>query len=188
MLNRKIIISMTILIISMLSIGELYRTEVDADYGFYAVRNVDNPAAEFTYNNRTLNINIGDTIEWISMVDPEETITIVSDHFGLFDNNRLRWSYQRFNYTFNEAGTYDIWISQYPRLKQKIILSYTTNINPDNLLANPALITQTVIPTQTNILITPTETLQMPIKESPDFRFGVGLFLIVCLYILIRKY
>ena len=113
---KKILISLVILIIVFSSMGELYRTTVDAQYGFYKVRNLDHLNATVLFENKTLTINVGDTVEWMSLTSPEEKLIIVSDE-NLWGNTSgiLPWSYKKYNYTFNKVGTYNVHLKQYPR-------------------------------------------------------------------------
>ncbi len=100
----------------------IYKSFVDQYYGFKTVRliGIDRP---FVYQNLTLNISTGDTIIWVNEADPDEKLTIVSEQ-GLWNNTSasLRWNYQYFNYTFNQTGTYGVYIKEYPRLAHQIII------------------------------------------------------------------
>jgi plastocyanin len=104
-------------------IPRVYEVDVDQDYGFYRV--VEKNNTPLVYENLTLNINSGDTVIWINDATPDWELTIVSEQ-GLWDNTsgRLRWNYQKINYTFKEPGTYGVYVREYPRLKhQKIVVS-----------------------------------------------------------------
>ena len=151
-MNKNILI-VAILCVAILSMGELYRTNIDADYGFYSVRNIDNPSKNFTYVDKTLHINVGDTVEWINNADPDEKLTI--DGFEIVDENTfggifyhtLRRNYQKYSYNFNKSGKYRIHIDEYPRLmSQTIIVGYATDFKPENLIANPSLVTPVSTP------------------------------------------
>ncbi len=99
-----------------------YRSYVDQDYGFYRV--IDYTAHKpAPYINNTLTINVGDIVEWINDATPDEPLTIMSKE-GLWGNRSayLRWNYQKFSYTFNQSGTYDIYIKEYPRKQHQIII------------------------------------------------------------------
>ncbi len=100
----------------------VYKSYVDDTYGFYQIREL-NSTIPPSYTNYTLMIHAGDEVQWISQTD--YTITIVNEQ-GLWDNTsaKLRWSYQEFDYTFNQTGTYGVYIMEYPRIPhQKIIVN-----------------------------------------------------------------
>ncbi|MCZ7400139.1 MAG: hypothetical protein O8C62_10790 [Candidatus Methanoperedens sp.] len=101
----------------------VYKVDVDDILGFYRVRLITSTTPPI-YNNYTLNINTGDEVIWISESE-DYTITIVSEQ-GLWDNTsaKLRWNTQRFNYTFNNPGTYGVYLREFPKVKhQKIIVT-----------------------------------------------------------------
>lgn len=165
-MNRHIIASivfMTIIILTIFANAEsnttsiIYRSNVDQDYGFYRVINIvtHQPAP---YMNNTLTINTGDTVEWINDATPDEPLTIISKD-GLWGNRSayLRWNFQRFNYTFNEAGTYDVYIREYPREQHQIII-----VNPVNVTK---VIESTLVMTPMNIMDT-IENTSVPIVTN----------------------
>ncbi len=102
----------------------VYKTDVDDILGFYRVRAINTTMpAPYDINNRTLTINAGDKVTWIS--DSEDyTITIVSEQ-GLWDNTsaKLRWTYQEFSYTFAQPGTYGVYLKEFRVRHQKIIVN-----------------------------------------------------------------
>jgi len=101
----------------------VYKVDVDDVMGFYRIRLITSTIPP-TYNNNTININAGDNVIWISE-SVDYTITIVSEQ-GLWDNTsaKLRWDTARFNYTFNQPGTYGVYIREYPKIRhQKIIVN-----------------------------------------------------------------
>ncbi|CAG0999223.1 MAG: hypothetical protein OIN86_02015 [Candidatus Methanoperedens sp.] len=100
----------------------LYTSDVDELYGFRKVT-VRNGSSNYT--NRTLTINAGDTIKWISVTDANYPLTIVSKE-GLWNNSssRMKYSLSWFNYTFNEPGNYEVYIEEFPKIAhQKIIVN-----------------------------------------------------------------
>lgn len=102
-----------------------YRILVDQNYGFYKVFQVYNAklAKEISSENRTLNINKGDTVVWINDAIPDRKITIVNKQNLWNDNNgTLKWSKKQFSYSFNKSGMYDIYIKEHTLLQQKIIV------------------------------------------------------------------
>jgi len=189
--NEKILILIVILIVTLLSVGDLYKVDVDTDYGFYQVRNLDNLTEKISYINKTLEIYIGDTIEWINYADPDEKFTI--DCFEIVDKNTfggifyhtLRWNYQKYSHTFNKSGTYRIHIDEYPHItSQTIIVKELYILNPilfnNNEISNPEIINISIV-TQlvTEDLTSP------PIKNTPGFEF---IFVIFSLLILVMNY
>ena len=66
---------------------------------------------------------MGDTIVWINDAIPDGPLTIISKD-NLWENRSayLRWNYQKFSYTFNESGIYDMYIREYPRLHQTVVV------------------------------------------------------------------
>ena len=101
---------------------KLYISYVDDLYGFYKVIAMNGSAP---YVNYTLTINAGDNVRWESATKNNYSLTIVSQE-GLWDNSssRLKYERSRFNYTFNEPGTYEVYIDKFPKLRhQKIIVN-----------------------------------------------------------------
>jgi plastocyanin len=138
-----------------------YNSDVDQDYGFYRVIDytTHKPAQ---YVNNTLTINVGDTVVWINDANPDWPLTIISKE-GLWGNRSayLRWNYQRFSYTFNQSGTYQVYIKEFPREQHQIIV-----VNPIEPIVT---IVSTPIIVVTNIEIPPTEiipTETVPTKKT----------------------
>lgn len=117
----KIIITL-LLLLSFSFSGELYKVHVDEQYGFYKVRASD-PTHKVEYQDRTLQINTSDTVEWINYNDPDYKIVLLSDPV-LWDNTSgiLRWGLQKYNYTFNTPGIFKIYEKSFPKLYQIIIV------------------------------------------------------------------
>lgn len=95
-------------------------SDVD-EYGFNKLTIIN---ATSTYVNHTISINRSDTIKWVSVTNAGYYLTIVSKE-GLWDNSSsfLRYSLRAFSYTFNETGTYEVYLKEFPRLPhQKIIV------------------------------------------------------------------
>lgn len=101
----------------------VYRSLVDQDYGFYRVNDITSSKQVSYDNNYTLTIYVGDSVIWVNDATPDEPLTIVSKD-NLWGNRSayLRWNYQKFNYTFNQSGIYDIYIREYPRLKHQTVV------------------------------------------------------------------
>jgi plastocyanin len=197
---RKTLILMTILFVSTLSIGDLYRTTVDTDYGFYQVRNENNLSANFTYVDKTLNINVGDTLEWINMADPDEKITI--DGFEIVDDNTfgnifyhtLRWNYQKYSYKFDKVGKYRIHIDEYPRIISQTIIVSNKNSESGIIQSSTSQYKDETISTinsQEIVTITdvPTPVPQYQTNNAPKNISGFGFLisLVVFIYFVIKR-
>ncbi len=123
--NRNVNIGLVLAIFGILlamagtASAETYKVDVDSYYGFGRVTNLNGSA--FTYDNRTLSVNLEDTVIWVNDADPDQVLTIVSKD-GLFGDAYLRWNYQQFRYIFYMPGTYDIYIKEYPRLQHQTIV------------------------------------------------------------------
>lgn len=111
---------MAILMMTNITYAEMsqrtYNIYIDQYYGSYRV--IEQSGSDFSYNDHTLYINIGDTVIWINDANPEEPLTIINDQ-GLWNeiDAYLRWNYQKFQYTFDRSGTYTFYIKEYPRLR-----------------------------------------------------------------------
>lgn len=154
-----------------------YRSSVDQDYGFYRVIDVTTHK-QTTYVNNTLTVNVGDTVEWINDATPDEPLTIISKE-GLWGNRSayLRWNFQRFSYTFNESGTYEVYIREYPREQHQIIIVSPTEM-PVVVVDSTPVMMSTDIPENTSIPIV-TGTV------SPKDVSGISNILILILIILV---
>lgn len=100
----------------------LYISYVDDDYGFFSVITTNGSSS---YANRTLTINPGDTLKWVSATRNNYSLTIVSGE-GLWNNSSSRLRYERsyFNYTFTQPGNYSIYVKEFPGLThQKIVVN-----------------------------------------------------------------
>lgn len=179
----KMLIGLILFIGLIFFIGETsattYKSDVDNYYGFYRIIAVDSDtntssSEMLSYVNKTLNINVGDTVIWINDADPDEPLTIMSTE-GLWDNRSayLRWNYQRFNYTFTEPGTYNVYIREYPRLQHKII------VNPIHVATPIPTTIPTTIPTSGPMM--PIE--EIPAEKSPGFEIITGITIISMTYI-----
>ncbi len=104
----------------------IYLTFVTDGLGFYKVRNLEMPPRFFTYNERVLNINQGDTIIWENDADTS-TLTIVSDQ-NLWNNKvgQIKVG-NRINYKFNDPGTYTFSIKEVPSKRQTIVVNFIDN-------------------------------------------------------------
>jgi len=183
-MNKILIV--TALLIMFLSAGAIsYRTYVDTDYGFYKVsilNSSSNISTPIDFSNKTLTINVGDTVEWINYADPDEKITLI-DNEG---DHLLRWNYQKYSRTFQNSGTYTVNIKEYPRLITQTVIVQSVNVVP--------MVTATQIPIQTIQPITipipattiePEQTTPLTTETSkPKSTPNIGILtLIVCLFL-----
>lgn len=134
-----------------------YKSFVDGYRGFSRV--TDENGESPPYEDHTLSINVGDTVIWINN-DVSNRLTIVSEQ-KLWKENDARLSYagRKFNYIFNDAGTYTLHIKPDEKLpKQTIIVSdilaYVTPVPTDTVTPVP---TTTPVPTD-NATPVPTTT------------------------------
>jgi len=176
----------TALLIMFLSAGAIsYRTYVDTDYGFYKVSILSssgNISTPIDFSDKTLTINVGDTVEWFNDADPDEKITLIDDE----GEHVLRWNYQKYSRTFQNSGTYTVNIKEYPRLITQTIIVQSVNVVTTMTTTQTPI--QTTQPTTTQIPTTTTEPEQtIPLTtETPKTKStsNIGILtLIVCLFI-----
>lgn len=170
-----------------------YRSSVDQDYGFYRVIDITthNPAK---YENNTLTINIGDTVIWENDATPDEPLTIISEQ-GLWGNRSayLRWNYQKFSYTFNQSGTYSVYIKEYPREKHQTII--VKDVSGLVKVASTPTMTNTVLPTTAIIEVDTTETpkinetvvIENSKREYVLYYIIAGFIIIVGIIVLVKR-
>ncbi|MCX9025916.1 MAG: hypothetical protein OIN85_07475 [Candidatus Methanoperedens sp.] len=77
----------------------------DREFGFWGVRSF-NINHTINYTGKTLNINTGDSIEWMNMDNEGDRITIVSDNVLWEGGKVLGGIGSKFRFTFNSSGTY----------------------------------------------------------------------------------
>lgn len=125
-----------------------YRVLVDQYNGFYAVYQIHNVTLPKTipYENRTFNISKGDTVIWSNEAVPDIKLSIGNKE-NLWDkyNGTLKWSYKQFIFTFNKSGIYEIYVREYPRFKQKIIVGPIEIKNNTNKTITNKTVNNTVI-------------------------------------------
>jgi plastocyanin len=139
-----------------------YSVLVDQKNGFYKVYEIDNGTFKNPdYPNNTLNISKGDTITWSNeaYVDYQLTIMSIPD---LWNNSGLmKYNNKKFSYTFNESGIYDIYINEFPKFRQKIVVesleinktiekSQINDINVENNLTKNQTFIQNLNDTNSN--------------------------------------
>lgn len=138
-----IILIMIILIYPVMASDDksaIYRVFVDHKYGFYKV--YESNGSSINYENRTLNISRGDIVTWINDEVADARLTIVSrQNLWNESNGTLLWSDKQFSYTFNDSGIYDIYIREYSRFGQKIIVDSIEIENDTNRTVSLANIT-----------------------------------------------
>lgn len=152
-MNIKITVIILVILSSLMivdgSVPTTYRSFVTDGLGFYKIRNVEVPPAPFTYEDRILNINQGDSIIWINDADAE-TITIVSDQSLWNDKVGQIKVGATINYKFDEPGTYTFHVKD-TSMRQTIIVGgvgYEPTVEPTS--------THTPSPTVTEGTSTPT--------------------------------
>ena len=100
---------------------KLYTSDIDELYGFRKVTVRNSSSA---YTNKTLTINSGDTVKWVSVTENSWYLTVVSKE-GLWNNSSsmLKYRLRYFNYTFENPGEYEVYIKEFPSLMhQKIVV------------------------------------------------------------------
>ncbi len=134
-----------------------YVSFVNDGLGFYKVRNVEMPPRPFTYEDRVLKINQGDTVMWENDADMA-TITIVSEQ-NLWNSKigQIKVG-SRINYKFDDPGTYTFHMND----KKQTIIVRETGYFVDNNLTE----TSTPVKTLPPIEITPVKTLP-PVEITP---------------------
>lgn len=181
-----IIVSMMIPVVSAEDVVPItYRAEIDQDYGFYRVIDITTykPAL---YKNNTLTINIGDTVIWENDATPDEPLTIISkDNLWSNKSAYLRWNYQKFNYTFNESGTYEVYIKEYPREQHQIIIVSPTETQITVVPTTNVAPIKTVSPTETMPTGTVSTTGTMANKDTNNLSLTWLLIIIIGVIIFI---
>lgn len=117
-MSGKIIFLVLVLLIfsSFPAAGEVYVVFTDREFGFWAVRSY-NINHSLNYTSRTLNINTGDSIEWMNMDNEGDRITIVSDNILWEGRKALGGIGAKFRFTFNSSGTYRFHIIENMRVR-----------------------------------------------------------------------
>jgi plastocyanin len=162
---------------------------VDDTYGFKDVR-VEPIDSAFKYDNLTLMINQGDKVVWINdAYDPSGNaydnnidLTIVSVQ-NLWDNQSgyLEYYLRSFNYTFNQPGTYEVYMKEYPLVHNQTIV-----VAP---LETPAITTPSSTPTEKETSA-PTASITQTPQATPGFDFGnilLALIVVTFIYFFKRK-
>jgi len=116
-MSRKIIFLVLVLLIfsSLPAAGEVYVVFTDREFGFWGVRSYN--VSHISYVSRTLDINTGDSIEWVNMDTEGDRITIVSDNILWEGGKALGSTRSKFRFTFNSSGYYKFHIVENMRVK-----------------------------------------------------------------------
>lgn len=117
MSRKTIFLVLAVLLLSSFPVaGEVYVVFTDREFGFWAVRsyNIDH---KLNYSSRTLNINTGDSIEWMNMDNEGDRITIISDDLLWEGGKTLGNIGTKFRFTFNSSGSYRFHIVENTRLR-----------------------------------------------------------------------
>lgn len=104
----------------------MYRTFADSYKGLYNVINM-NTKTYVPYDNRILNINVGDTIEWINDDDMIGLTIISNEKLWKDKSGYLKSTRKRFNYTFKKPGNYTFHIRQIAGIQPQIVIVKSTN-------------------------------------------------------------
>lgn len=132
-MSMKIIFLALILLIfsSFPAAGEVYVVLTDREFGFYAVRSYDINHT-LNYTDRTLDINTGDSIEWVNMDAEGARITIISDNTLWEGGKALGSTGVKFRFTFNSSGNYRFHIDENTR----VTLNTLNSLNASNYSNN----------------------------------------------------
>lgn len=195
-MKRTTTLGLLVLLIGMcLTTGAsaaVYKSYVDQDYGFYRITPMDqNQTTSYDKNNRTLIINVSDSIVWVNDATPDVPLTIISEQ-GLWNNTvaRLRWNYQKFNYTFNESGTYSFYIKEYPKEQHQTIIvdpieTPTPELTSIMTIGETPTIAQTINETP---IVTSTEIPIKTSKESSDNIVIIFEIIVIVIAVLLTSY
>jgi plastocyanin len=117
-MSGKIIFLVLVLLIfsSFPAAGEVYVVYTDREFGFWGVRSY-NTNHTLNYTSKTLNINTGDSIEWMNMDIEGQRITIMSDNVLWEDGKILGVTGRKFRFTFNSSGTFRFHIVENTRVR-----------------------------------------------------------------------
>lgn len=165
----------------------IYEVLVDDTYGFKQVRIIEPSKMAFKYENLTLVLNAGDTVIWKNYAySPSGNqsynnldITIVSVQ-NLWDirNSYLKYFGRSFNYTFNQPGTYEVYIKEYPRVRHQTVI----------VAAVETPTVTTPAPTATETAIATASVTQTPQTTSPEFNLWYILAILVVAGIVVLIY
>ncbi len=120
MSGKMIILVLALLIfVSFPAAGEVYTVYLDREFGFWAIRSNDLNQS-LNYSSRTLNIDTGDSVQWMNMDSEGERITIMSDNTLWEGGKMLGGPGNRFRFTFNSSGIYRFHIVENTRVNLNI--------------------------------------------------------------------
>lgn len=179
-------------------VSDIYKVFVDGYHGFYRVYNV-NTGEELIggeYEDKTLNIRIGDTVIW-SNEDPTESFTVTSEPRLWPNKTGYLKPAKKFNYTFNRTGMYDIYIIQGQTLPHQTVIVESLNITSNRTtidIARDNTINKTIIfKKKVNQSTNNTQKSKVTIKISrkpkkvPGFETIIIIPIIIIIYMSNRK-
>lgn len=195
---RKIIFIIIIFGIMIVTTkAETYASYIDDSLGFYKIRDVTTPSNnKFSYENRTLNIDQGDSVIWINDAEKVQ-FTIISEQGLWNEKDSLLKIGKKFEYKFDNPGKYTFYLKEYSQRRQTIIVNSingysvptvipivipTVTISPTNVhiptmipTISPIVTTPGPVTTPSNISkvetnISKAETNISDIPEIPDIR------------------
>ena len=180
---------------SAVAAPSVYTVLVDDNFGFKQVR-IEPSNPDFKYDNLTLMINSGDSVIWMNYIYDSSgiayknnvPITIVSVQ-NLWDNQSgyLRNFRRSFNYTFDQPGSYEVYMKEYPKVRHQTII-----VSPSE---TPIATTPLPKPTETETPAPTASVTQTPQGVTPGFDLWYILLafigvagLVVFIYSLKKKY
>lgn len=179
-------------------VPDTYKVFVDGYHGFYRVYNV-NTGEELIggeYEDKTINIRIGDTVIW-SNEDPTEIFTVTSEPRLWSNKTGYLKPAKKFNYTFNQAGMYDIYIIQRQTFPHQTVIVESLNITSNRTtidMARDNAINKTIIfKKKGNQSTNNTQKSKVTIKiyrkpkKVPGFEAIIMIPMIMIIYISNRK-
>lgn len=181
-------------------VPDTYKVFVDGYHGFYRVYSV-NTGEELIgeeYEDKTINIRVGDIVIW-SNEDPTETFTITSEPRLWSNKTGYLRSAKKFNYTFNQAGMYDIYIMQRNTFPHQTVIVESLNITSNRTtmdIARDNAINKTIIFKKKGNQSTNSTSAQKSkvtikiyrkINKVPGFEVILIIPIIITVYILNRK-
>lgn len=159
LLKKNIILYASVMVVIFLNTiivnaESSYAVYVDPGYGFYKVRDITVPNSSFLYDNKTLVINKGDTIEWINDAD-DVAVTIVSGQ-DLFAPINIKVG-KHTDYLFDRSGVFEFYIKGYSDKSQTIIVvnpaggseNVTVSNSTENVITSVPTDIITSVPTST---------------------------------------
>lgn len=120
-----------------------YDVYTDEYIGFYKV--TEKSGSKFSYNDHTLYINAGDTVEWINEGDMKLTIVIMKEGIVRLSASISKNISPLLGMDFDEVGIYEVYIKEYPNFKRQNIIVNNQNIIPTETVPVTVIQTQSTI-------------------------------------------